>query len=333
MPEGEKKKLRCRRMAASLSLREYFGAICSAPRDSRLPVARGLASLLFSTAAPPANVEVCEFHSLDEYPLAYARLANLLGCAEQVPPIGEIEFLRSVQNRGIHYPGAIGISEYLFLTGFAGILAPTRSIEIGTSTGFSSALIAAALQRRHPQREGPFLDTIDLHTRYLVDQTKMIGFEIPDLLPDFPHAVRVHTSRDSEFVRELAGEDELAFAFIDADHQHPLPLLDLLRVAPFVRPGGWIVLHDIQLGTMGARARKNGAPFPYGTPYGAEWLFDKWPFPKINGGNIGAVQLPKDKTQIIPTALKLIALPFEMNISSHRRMRHAVFQSLLKLIK
>jgi hypothetical protein len=248
-----------------------------------------------------------------------------------VPASGEIDFLRSIQNRGLHYTGAIGSSEYFFLTAVASILAPVRAVEIGTSSGFSSALLAAALHRRHPQVRAPLVDTIDLHSRYLVDQTKPIGFEIPDLLSQLPDAVRVHTSRESDFIRELVRRDELAFVFIDADHQHPWPVLDLLRVAPSVRNAGWVLLHDIQLGTMGVNAKEKGEPLAHGAPFGAEWLFNRWPFPKITGGNIGAVQLPLNKTEIAPIAFKLMALPFEMSIPSHRHMRQTLYRALMEL--
>lgn len=256
----------------------------------------------------------------------------LLGRPEQIPAPSEIEFLYRVQNRGIHCSGAIGVPDYFFLTALASILAPDRALEIGTSSGFSSAVIAAALHRRHPELDAALVDTIDLHSQYFADYTKPVGFEIPDLVPELAGAVRVHTPRESSFVRELLRRDELAFAFIDADHQHPWPLLDSLRVAPYVRNGGWLVLHDIQLGTIGVNTEKKGEPIPYGAPFGAEWLFNGWPFPKISGGNIGAVQLPSDKLALLPMALKLAALGFEMSPAAHRQMREALYRSLADLI-
>jgi len=134
-------------------------------------------------------------------------------------------------------------------------------------------------------------------------------------------------------VRDLAKPNELAFVFIDADHQHPWPLLDLLRVAPYVRGGGWILLHDIRLGTMGVTAKERDDSLSYGAPFGAEWLFDRWPFRKINGLNIGALQLPSNKISILPTALKLMELPFEVNPTSPRRMRHELYRAIISLIE
>ncbi|HEX8897756.1 MAG TPA: hypothetical protein VF751_03585, partial [Chthoniobacterales bacterium] len=132
-------------------------------------------------------------------------------------------------------------------------------------------------------------------------------------------------------VRELARRDEIEFAFIDADHQHPRPLLDLVRLGPFMRSDAWVVLHDIRLGTQTAE-KGDRESLPFGAPFGAEWLFQHWPFRKISGGNIGAVQIPADKTAMVAPALRLMNLPFEVNPSSEaRRARRVLHQSLAEL--
>jgi hypothetical protein len=133
-------------------------------------------------------------------------------------------------------------------------------------------------------------------------------------------------------VRELAGRDELHFAFIDADHRHPRPLLDLARLTPYVRSGGWIVFHDIQWGTMGRKAVEAGQTLRWGASYGAEWLFDRWPFRKISGGNIGAIQLPDEKRALVPFALRLTRLQFEITGKDARRTPLALYQSLFELL-
>ena len=92
------------------------------------------------------------------------------------------------------------------------------------------------------------------------------------------------------------------------------------------------MLHDIRLGTIGREASKDGQTFRWGTADGAEWLFDYWPFRKISGGNIGAIQLPDEKSELLPFALRLMSLPFEIEDKHARGTRRALYRSLEKLI-
>jgi predicted O-methyltransferase YrrM len=314
-----------------LSLSCYFGVVRHAPKQCRMEIARALFPYLFRRLAPCA-VESCEFESLKSYETNYRRLARILGRDQEHLPAGEFEFLESVENRGRH-PGTISLREYLFLSAFASILAPERAVEIGTLAGFSAAIIAGALHRRHPEQKGVLVETIDKNTHSVVDNDKPVGFQIPDIIPHFPNAVRVHAPAESEAIKEFAVRGELQLVFIDANHQHPQPLLDLVRAAPYVRSGGWILLHDIKLGTLGRASIESDHNVRRGASFGAEWLFGYWPFRKIAGGNIGAVQIPVQKTAIIPAALRLMALPFEMRVSSHVMVQRQLYQSLAALAR
>jgi predicted O-methyltransferase YrrM len=312
-----------------LPLGSYLRALRYSPVRSRIVIARKLFPYLFQRVAR-STAETCEFDSLENYETSYQHLGRLLGHSEKVPPPGEMEFLHSIQNRGAH-PGTISLREFLFLTAFASILAPQRAIEVGTLAGFSAVIIASAIHRQRPDQNGILVDTIDRNTHSVVEPDKPVGFQIPDIIPNFASAVRVHAPADSGIVRELAGRDELQFAFIDADHQHPRPLLDLLRIAPRIRSGGWMLLHDIMLGSMGLAEKERGET-SHGAAFGAEWLFACFPFRKITGGNIGAVQMPDDKSALIPMILQLMELPFEMDASSHARLRTALYKGLADLV-
>ncbi len=306
-----------------------LGAVREAPHGGRMKLFRRLAPSLFAPL-PGSTAEVCEINSLASFESAYPRLAAMLGHTGKTPPPGELEFLQSVVHRQIYHAGTIGAKDYFFLTAFVSILAPERVIEIGTLTGFSAAMIAAALSRQHGDQRAAWVDTIDVRPQCLGDDTRPTGFEIPELIPNLTSMVRLHIPHDSVFVSELAKRDELKVVFIDADHRHPRPLLDLLRLAPYVQRGGWVVLHDIRLGTLSRKAIEAGQTLSWGTPYGAEWLFDHWPFRKISSGNIGAIQLPADKSALIPFALRLMAVPFE--IPSKARPRRALYQTFGQLL-
>lgn len=310
-----------------VSLPRYFRTLRHAPRGARLKLLRKWFESRFSRPSP-STAEVCEFRSIESYEKNYADLAALLGKAGKAPPPNEADFLRRMLHRPDQHAGAIGRDDYFFLTAFASILAPRRVVEVGTLTGFSAAILAAALERQHGHDGDAWVDTIDARERCLIDETRPTGFEIAKLIPEIASMVRLHVPHDSILVRDLAQREELDLIFIDANHYHPRPLLDLLRFAPYVHSGGWIILHDIRLGTVGRQAPSAGP----NSPFGAEWLFERWPFRKISGGNIGAVQLPADKSTLIPFALRLMALPSEIAGAPGLRTRSALLQAVADLV-
>jgi predicted O-methyltransferase YrrM len=294
----------------------------------RSAAARPLAS------EPGRYFDIGEFKNWEQFEIKYRQLAEELGRPGKIPAPGEVEFLhKMVDLDDVRYPGGIGSRDYFFLTCLVSILAPHRVIEIGTLTGFSTAIIAAAIDRQHGPASAPItVETIDAHTHCSIDTTRPIGFEIPGLIPDLASKVRLHTGRESDVVREIARPGEFGLAFIDADHRHPWPLLDVLRLAPYLETGGWILLHDIQLGTYGKAEREAGNQTEGGTPYGAEWLFDRWPFRKIRSFHIGAIELPRHRDALVPFALQLMQLPFELSGRNATRASRALYEALTALL-
>jgi predicted O-methyltransferase YrrM len=318
-----------------LPFTRYLDALRYAPHGRRFEAVRKMHWAL-ATLGPRAAEEcfdIGEFRSFEEFEIKYRTLATVLGHTGKIPAPGELDFLHAMVDRDeVRFPGGIGSRDYFFLTALVSILAPRRVIEIGTLTGFSAAIIAAAIHRQHGGGERISLETIDTHTHCSIDLTRPIGFEIPELIPDLASTVRVHTGHGSDFVRELAASEDFGLAFIDADHRHPWPLLDVLRLAPYVQGGGWILLHDIQLGTYGRERRAAGQSLENGTPYGAEWLFDRWPFRKIRSFHIGAIELPVRKAALVPLALSLMEEPFEVTGKAAKRARRALYQSFAELL-
>ena len=287
-----------------------------------------------AVVSPGRHFDVGEFKNWEQFEIKYRQLAEELGYPGKIPAPGEVDFLhRMVDLDDVRYPGGIGSRDYFFLTCLVSILAPPRVIEIGTLTGFSTAIIAAAIHRQHGPQQGFTVDTIDSHTHCIIDESRPVGFEIPDLIPDLVSTVGIHTGRESDLVREIADAGEFGLAFIDADHRHPWPLLDVLRLAPYLHSGAWIVLHDIQLGTYGEIERAAGKQLESDTPYGAEWLFDRWPFRKIRSFHIGAIELPADISALIPFALDLMDEPFEVTGKTADRTRAALYRSFVDLVR
>jgi predicted O-methyltransferase YrrM len=306
-----------------------------APPGRRFEVVRKVRDLVchVESTSDARYFDVGEFKSFEQFEIKYRQLAEELGQPGKIPAEGELDFLHAmVALDDVRYPGGIGSRDYFFLTALVSILAPKRVVEIGTLTGFSTAIIAAAIHRQHRRTSGIAVESIDSHTHCSIDATRPIGFEIANLIPELVATVRVHTKRDSAFVRELAAEGKFGLAFIDADHRHPWPLLDVLRLAPWVQDKGWIVLHDIQLGTYGDDQAASGEAIDGSAPYGAEWLFDRWPFRKIRSFHIGAIELPPRLDALVPFALQLMKMPFELRGGSASRAARALYEALIQLL-
>jgi hypothetical protein len=60
--------------------------------------------------------------------------------------------------------------------------------------------------------------------------------------------------------------------------------------------------------------------------------FDYWPFRKISGGNIGALQSSNDESTLIAFALRLMSVRFEITGKAARRARRALYRSFAELI-
>lgn len=278
--------------------------------------------------------DIGEFKSWEDLDLKYRQLAEELGHTGKSLAPGEIEFLHKIVDLdSVRYPGGIGSRDSFFLTSLVSILAPRRVIEIGTLTGFSTAIIAAAIYHRHGIRDQITVETIDSQTHCIIDTSRPVGFEVPELVPDLASTVRIHTGRESDIVGEIAGPGKFELAFIDADHRHPWPLLDVLRLAPFIQRQGWIVLHDIQLGSYIQGERDAGRTREPAAPYGAEWLFERWPFRKLRSFHIGAIELPERRDALIPFALELMEQRFEIIGDTAARVRRALYRSFAALLE
>ena len=93
-----------------------------------------------------------------------------------------------------------------------------------------------------------------------------------------------------------------------------------------------MIVHDIELGSLGERMRAAGTPFDYGAPFGAQWLFEAWPFEKISGGNIGALRLPSKVRDLVPFALAMLRIPSELEPIPTRRTLEAFFAAVVELM-
>lgn len=177
----------------------------------------------------------------------------------------------------------------------AGLLAeliegrPKRPVvEIGVASGWSSAVLLHLLAREPAQGE-VWLHSYDVSERCYFDSSRRVGEAVEEVVPALAQHWRLHLGDAEEATRQHCAEP-VELAFIDADHRHPWPTLDLLALLPALAPGAWVALHDINLPAIATKAEWR--------VFGPKHLFDLWPWEKrVAAGsqrNIGAVRVPGD---------------------------------------
>jgi Methyltransferase domain len=260
-------------------------------------------------------VTIFELSDIETYRREYGRLATALGVLEATPAPGEVDFLDHVTTPGRFPFGMLSTPDLLFAGAVASILRPPVMIEIGTASGFSAAVLAKTISLRLEElgcpASGPVVHTFDKKVQYTEEQNQPIGFAVDLISRGTRDLVAVHASQDSSHCAQFVEQGDLTFAFIDGNHQHPWPLLDVLRIQRLMHTG-WILLHDIDLPGVITRARAAGQQIDQPSGAGAKHVFDSWPSGKIGAGNIGIIRVCKDRSWLREWVAQLRALPSQV---------------------
>ena len=223
--------------------------------------------------------------------------------------------------------GSIGKGDALFLFEMIQALAPRRVLELGVGAGGSSASLLYALDTLPEVDGGRVLHSVDtldrcyFDDRYEAGEAARVMYPVPRTWWDLRlgcNALQLRTQLEP---------GSMDLAFIDALHVHPWPLIDLLHATELMKPGAWIVLHDIELPNISSTCTERGVLN----------LFEYWPGNKIHGvaesQNIGAVQLPDDVSALVPMALALLDLPWQYPVPSSYAALPAAFATVEKKLR
>lgn len=172
------------------------------------------------------------------------------------------------------------------------------AVEIGTASGLSSALIGLGLEE--VTRGNWCLDTYDIMETCYFDRTRSAGSAIQAIVPSLVDRIRVHHNSNARDAARQHAPESVAFVFIDADHRHPSPAIDLLSLLYVLSPGAWVVLHDLELDRLSRGTDASGD-----SQSGPSELFHAWPHDKVRDtgstlspSNIGALQMPQHPTSV-----------------------------------
>jgi predicted O-methyltransferase YrrM len=201
--------------------------------------------------------------------------------------------------------GYISGSDAEFLCEMVAAQAPRTIVELGVASGASSAVLLFALDQLPPIDDDRVLISCDIRPTCYFNEAYATGQACRELYPTPRATWRTHFDLDARQLAQQLPLQSVDLTFIDANHSHPWPLLDLLQLSAVAKRGSWVVLHDIELPIQ----------HPEYQVYGPRWLYEAWPFNKVKGvgrwTSIGAVQMPENVDQLVPLALTLLNQPWE----------------------
>lgn len=217
--------------------------------------------------------------------------------------------------------GYVSGADAAFLAHMVSAHRPRTIVELGVASGASSAALLFALDQL-PHDEPRTLYSCDVRPTCYFNEAYETGQACRDMYPVPRAQWRREFATDARALAQVLPPGGADLTFIDANHSHPWPLLDLLHVTAFATPGSWVMLHDIELPIQ----------HPEHQVYGPRWLFQAWPFNKVKGlgpwTSIGAVQLPEDLSLLVPVALALLDQRWEQAPTSDHAALPAPFEAV-----
>jgi predicted O-methyltransferase YrrM len=210
-----------------------------------------------------------------------------------------------VANRPEWVKGSLSHSDTRFLFDTALKAGANLAVEIGTASGFSTSVLCHALNFAS---KGGLIGSdfhvvsYDASPYCYFDASKQVGDATREQLS--PELLKHVTFRHPAFASSLKqhhGNDDIEFLFVDANHKHPWPTLDLLATLDLLKRGAVVVLDDINLPVL----------LPRQQAWGAKYLFDGLDLEKsvpddVEVPNIGCLKIPEDKEQLRGHLLEII---------------------------
>lgn len=218
-------------------------------------------------------------------------------------------------------PGFMSASadELLFLQKIILERRPKTIVEIGVASGITTGFLARFLEMVGGDR----VIGIDFHDFFHGDPSRPMGYMAKQVYSG-PVKSDIFVKKTSLDLEAVLGDVRPEVVFIDANHHHPWPTLDMIATVPFVAPKAIIAHHDLTL----FRRQTNVLGV------GPKYLFDQIP-PRLRsappefGGNIFSILMP-DNLQVIARALgTALLLPW----SIPGRIAPGVFVRLRKIIE
>lgn len=204
---------------------------------------------------------------------------------------------------------SISLGEARFIHGLIEFFRPKRFLEVGMASGFSTGIIARSLDANG----GRSLLSIDHDDTFFADPKKRNGFIFHEIYNGDMLEVELKKFTISPDLKKLGKQFDMVF--VDANHQHPWPTIDMMCVWPFMIGKRIMILHDMRL----FRHQKSTY-----LGIGPKFLYDQFPGNrKINSasnhGNTFALHLDMSRDDFEAILSDLFMLPWSHRLPIQRR--------------
>lgn len=195
-----------------------------------------------------------------------------------------------------------------FLNGIIRQIRPKKVLELGVSSGASSAIILNAIN----DIPDAVLYSLDYCTNYYLDESKETGFIVEQ---EFPHLLDKWKFRaggmSCKYLDEIGGDIDMCF--IDTVHRVPGEILNFLEILPYMKKNGVIVLHDTALHIFRDKQEENCNCILLSTIKGVKIVPRCHETPYIP--NIGAAILDDNAKERIFDIFNLLSLPWKYTLN------------------
>lgn len=159
--------------------------------------------------------------------------------------------------------GAISNVEAYFLYNIIKTFKPKTVCEVGVASGWSTAIVLKAINELiSAEPDEPYrYSGIDNASKCYYDNSLEVGYVTKLLLDKDQYFGKINIEKDLTYFGEEFKEKEIDLLFIDANHHHPCPSMDLLAALPYLKDNAIVALHDTNLPIINPDFPLSGAKF------------------------------------------------------------------------
>jgi predicted O-methyltransferase YrrM len=175
-------------------------------------------------------------------------------------------------------------------------LAPSTVVEVGTASGVSAAIMAAALTAIRSDWQ---IHTLDVAQTCYFDESKLVGQAAFEMLGEEPR-LSVHRGANVRDLSRILSGVRVDFAYIDGSHSSPWAAVDLLGLLPFLSSNAVVALDDVELPFLPGYKHQNASRDLF-----RMWTGTKWRHPGVP--NLGILRLASREQALSDIATCLLS--------------------------